>query len=51
MIIKTIKNGSAVIRIDDSCCKDVTPEKAQERINNFAAIITKAEREQRERTA
>lgn len=51
MIIKTIKNGSAVIRIDDSYCKDVTPEKAQERINNFAAIITKAEREQRERTA
>lgn len=51
MIIKTIKNGSAVIKIDDSCYKDVTPEEAQERINNFAAIITKAEREQKERMA
>ena len=30
-IVKEIKSGSAVVRIDDSCCRGLTPEETERR--------------------
>lgn len=46
-IVKEIKSGSAVVRIDDSCCRGLTPEETERRWAEVERAILTIDRDAR----
>ena len=50
-IVKEIKSGTATVRIDDSCCRGISPEEAARRWAEVERVILTIDREARGREA
>lgn len=46
-IVKELKSGTAVVKIDDSCCRGLSPEEAAARWAEVERVILKIDRETR----
>ena len=46
-IVRTIVSGTAVVKIDDSCCRGLSPEEAAARWAEVERVILKIDRDVR----
>ena len=46
-IVKELKSGTAVVRIDDSCCAGISPEEAARRWAEVERVILTIDRDAR----
>lgn len=50
-IVKVIQSGTAVVKIDDSCCRGISEEEAARRWAEAERVILRIDRAAREREA